>query len=328
MTVCVAAICEVSGTSLGASDRMLTAGDVQFQPPTPKCFPLTTSIVLMTAGDMLVQAELVSEMNEQVLSLLSADPKPDWLKVHDMAVMYADMYAGLKAKRAEADILKPLGLTLETFIARQNQLSQQLVSQIATELIGKNLPGVEAILAGIDRTGAHIYTVANGTVNCHDAVGFAAIGSGWYHANSQLMFARHGKQASFGRTLALIYTAKKRAEVAPGVGAETDMFAIRGLGSHFEVGDHVMAEFQTSFAKAVIGHAEVDAIAQRTADDYITQLLRPPQPAGQEKQQTPDGETPVDGHTGGEEPTPTSKANPSTKREAKPARKIAGHADT
>lgn len=61
MTVCVAAICD-SKTILGASDRMLTAGNVQFQPPSSKIYPITASIAIMVAGDMSLQAEIVSDL--------------------------------------------------------------------------------------------------------------------------------------------------------------------------------------------------------------------------------------------------------------------------
>jgi hypothetical protein len=53
---------------------------------------------------------------------------------------------------------------------------------------------------------------------------FACIGSGARHANSQFMAVGHHRQMSFTATLILTFVAKKRAEVAPGVGKQTDMF--------------------------------------------------------------------------------------------------------
>jgi len=50
MTVCIAAVCE-GNILIGASDRMLTSGDIQFQPPTTKIYTFTTSINVMTSGD-------------------------------------------------------------------------------------------------------------------------------------------------------------------------------------------------------------------------------------------------------------------------------------
>jgi hypothetical protein len=65
MTICVAAICE-DNTIMGASDRMLTARDVQFEPPQPKIIPLTKSIVTMISGDSYAQAEILALVYENV----------------------------------------------------------------------------------------------------------------------------------------------------------------------------------------------------------------------------------------------------------------------
>lgn len=90
------------------------------------------------SGRYAVPAELVSQMQERVAALLAEeDPKPDWLKVHGMAGLYVGLDADIKSKRAEIDILRPLGLSLSTFISRQHELSTQLVGQINTELIGQ-----------------------------------------------------------------------------------------------------------------------------------------------------------------------------------------------
>lgn len=293
MTVCVAAICENNNTILGASDRMLTAGNVQFQPPASKTYQLTTAIVAMVAGEMTIQAEIISGLQSRINALIGQDPPPDWLNVKDVALMYAELYNAIKARRGENDILIPLGLTLDTFISRQRELAPELVSSIATELIGKSLPGTGAIVTGVDRTGAHIFVVDNGKVSCHDAAGFAAIGAGWYHASSHLMFSRHGKNGTLSRTLLLTYTAKKRAEVAPGVGVVTDMFAVRGLGNYFVIGDHVIQEFQKRYDKAVVGHAKVESIAERKADEYIKEITKPAEQPGQTEQQIAHPTSPV-----------------------------------
>lgn len=50
MTVCIAAIYQEGGLPgiLGASDRMITVGDVEFEPPQPKVLPLVSSPVKQT----------------------------------------------------------------------------------------------------------------------------------------------------------------------------------------------------------------------------------------------------------------------------------------
>jgi len=45
----------------------------------------------------------------------------------------------------------------------------------------------------------------------------------------------------------LVYSAKKRAEVAPGVGSDTDMFFIDPPGTYFEIGEHVLNKLEDCY---------------------------------------------------------------------------------
>ena len=57
VTVCIAARAET--LIVGTSDRMLTSGDVQFEPSAGmKLIPLTNSLFMMTAGDAGLQAQI------------------------------------------------------------------------------------------------------------------------------------------------------------------------------------------------------------------------------------------------------------------------------
>lgn len=95
------------------------------------------------------------------------------------------------------------------------------------------LPRLATIFCGVDTTGQHIYVTHDSDVGCYDAIGFASIGIGARHANSQFMFQGHTPRSPLAETLLLTYIAKKRAEVAPGVGSETDIFLIGPtLGSY------------------------------------------------------------------------------------------------
>lgn len=247
VTVCIAAITTyyddkgtASGTSVvGASDRMLTAGDVEFEPQTSKIVQLTTSVFLMTAGDSAFQAEVCREVQRTVSERIAAEPQ-NWWRVKDVAYLYLHTMDTIKQKRAEEALLVPLKLDGDTFLARAHELPRELVQELKDEIQNFRIPEVETIVTGVDTDGgAHIYTVGthNGIsnfLNCHDSVGFAAIGSGYWHANSQLMIGGHTRLSPGPETLALVYAAKKRAEVAPGVGKETDIFVIgTNLGAHF-----------------------------------------------------------------------------------------------
>jgi hypothetical protein len=210
---------------VGASDRMITAGDVQFEPQQTKVWGLTASIAIMIAGDTSLQTEIIRGVQADVNQRIQAEPN-NWWKVTDVADLYSRHYQKAVLRRSESAILAPFGLDQASFLSKQQEMAPDLVMALAKDLINFDAPRVETIITGIDDEGAHIVSVENGNWSLQDAVGFAAIGAGYWHANSQLMFAGHTRFRLFPETLLLTYSAKKRAEVAPGVGQVTDMFMI------------------------------------------------------------------------------------------------------
>lgn len=279
MTVCIAAMCDGGTVIVGASDRMLTSGDVQFEPSQSKISALTRSIVVMVAGDSALQTEILYELREQIDALIDAAPQ-DWLNVRDVATWYGQYYDEARLRRAERNILAPFGLDRNTFISRQHEFAPTFINQIATELYNYSCPSISAIFAGVDTTGAHLYVVENGAVSCQDAVGFAAIGAGYWHADSQFMFAGHTRQVNFAQTLSLTYSAKKRAQVAPGVGEATDMFMVGpSLGSYILIGDHVLAKLDEMYNETRAKEQEIAKNAEERAIEYIAEISRaaPPQ---------------------------------------------------
>jgi hypothetical protein len=184
-------------------------------------------------------------------------------------------------------------------------MAPQLVNDIAKELLDFPMPEAETIVTGTDEHGAHIFVIANGELSCRDNVGFAAIGVGYWHANSYLMFAGHTRAKLLPETLLAAYSAKRRAEVAPGVGPATDMFMVglgKLLGSYTPVAsilidtlEHIYQTERDSIGGANRG--AVDAINQ-----YVTKVITDAaaaasapggsqQPA--EQKQTPAGEAPL-----------------------------------
>lgn len=227
MTVCIAAISSFGegDVIVGASDRMLTAGDIEFEPTLPKIYPITSSIVAMLAGDSPTQAEVLHEVDREIKKLL--EEKPDrWLDVKEVAELYATCYKRRRSREAETAILAPLYLDANTFISRQREMDPSFIREIATELYNYRPPDTAAIITGLDTTGGHVFVVVNGSIDCNDHVGFASIGVGSGHANSQFMFAGYTLGRSYPETLMLTYASKKRSEAAPGVGEATDMFII------------------------------------------------------------------------------------------------------
>jgi len=276
VTVCIAAI--AGKAVIGASDRLVTAGDVQFQPKTAKIKALTNSIVAMTAGDAWLQSEILSGVAADVQAAVSADPHK-WLTVRSIADQYCDRWAEVKRHRAEHAVLKPLGLTTEQFLQEQSQMDPKAVEELQHALIGFGLPEVACLVTGVDSTGPHIFAIYDGVPSQTDSVGFAAIGIGARHAESQLMLAQYAPDLPAAAALTLVHLAKSRAEVAPGVGPETDMFVIGPeLGTYGAVPDKVLAYLREQATKIRSEEVRLLGEAQAGMEQFMANLGQQPAP--------------------------------------------------
>jgi hypothetical protein len=161
-----------------------------------------------------------------------------------------------------------------------------LVSDLASELLAYRMPDIEAIIAGNspgesgnpELVVPHIFTIGNGDILCADRVGFACVGVGAWHANSTLMLAGHTPSTPAPKALLNVYSAKKRAEVAPGVGTDTDTFIVTGtLGGYDLLRDEIKDRVVQIYSK----NAERNAKASKKAEDllhaYIQEIAKPKQ---------------------------------------------------
>jgi hypothetical protein len=313
MTVCIAAICE-NGNIFGASDRMMTSGDIEFEPkldfiakpnlPAPvalafntntKIYAVTTSIVVMTAGDSGLQSEIVQDVLSVITNRIQED-KTHWLSVKEVTDLYVEAYDRAKSRRAQQTIFAPFGLDRNTFMEQSSQISNHLVNEITKQVqrfenYFREVHGIETIITGIDTSmgnpgenlpSAHIYSVVKSSsgdfVTCCDSVGFAAVGSGARHAESQFMMTGHSPYSSQPETLLLTYLAKKRSEVAPGVGKGTDMFAIGPMLGSFamlqNIPDFDMKKINEIYESVEAGQGEVFQKGMAETKDYITKLFK------------------------------------------------------
>lgn len=228
MTVCIAAIYN-NNAIFGASDRMVTGGygDITFEPPAPKILNLTNSIAVLTAGDQSLQMQVFQKVGKMIAQEIAAEPAK-WIDISHAAEVYSKCYYELRSKRVEEHILSPYSLTFDTFISRQKEMSQGFIDTVTSKIqrFINDLDSIETIITGVDDTGPHIYVVKDGEINCHDKLGFASIGIGSYHAISHFMFSSYSRVSSETKSLLTIHQAKKKAEVSPGVGKDTDMCII------------------------------------------------------------------------------------------------------
>jgi hypothetical protein len=246
MTVCAAAVCKawtktgLQDVLLAISDRMITSGDIEYETSFSKIYGLSidlqqpTKIIALGAGDQDSHNAIIRATHEEMKRNGTTD-------VGEAARLYGENFAALRKRQAEKSHLAFLGLDADSFIARQQEMDSAYALDLSDRLRSEEL-GVHTIIAGVDATGPHIYSV--GSTNdrdeetcheiCHDSAAFFyAVGYGSRQFETQYMSARYDRNWPLAPSLLLMYLAKKRAEVSPGVGPSTDMAYIDSSMSIF-----------------------------------------------------------------------------------------------
>lgn len=294
VTVCIAAICE-GNTILCAADRMLTTTDVEFEPPRAKVLTITSAIRLLTAGDSALHAELYQVVSKEVSKRIDKEPDK-WLNVKDVAILYAEAYTSAKLRRAEAALLAPLGLNRDTFIAQQRLMAPDVVVSLTRRMQDFRAGDTHAIVAGIDETGAHVFIVKYGDISCRDSIGFASIGRGSRHADSEFMFAKHTRHSTISEALWRLFSAKKRSEVAPGVGEDTDMVKIGPkLGDWVELYQRTIEDMNEIYHGVVEKETAIQIEAHEKLKQYIDEAAK----RAEGHEQKSDGPAENNGEVGG-----------------------------
>jgi hypothetical protein len=200
-----------------AADRMVTLGGfIEFEHTVPKMAYPTPFAIAMIAGDTLLGSRLARQV---VTEFAGASPR-----VADIAAVLAMRYVEMRRGELEHQILSLRGLDMNSFYGAHQGLNPQVTMMLDQQMAQFNL-GIELLVAGVDGEGAHIYSVANPgqPERQHDVIGYGAIGSGGIHALQAMIGYRHSPATPLRETIFQVYAAKRRAEVAPGVGQDTDM---------------------------------------------------------------------------------------------------------
>ena len=234
VTICIAAICDEGRSAIAISDRMYTTfsgshGELQYEPAQTKGIALHNRIAMLFAGDASVHDQLWWEVEAEKVRLGVDSPE---ITVKWFADTYAKHYQLLRAKCIESEILSPFGLTAKSFLSEQQRMNPAFVGSITKKILNHAHFDLDLIVVGLDESRGKgeiglIYTVREGKVNSENTAGFVAIGCGAPQAESELQLAGYTRSISYSRAMLLIYCAKKRAELVPGVGKETDIYSMR-----------------------------------------------------------------------------------------------------
>lgn len=228
MTICLAALASDGARQVVvvAADRMVTLGGfMEFEHQIPKMVALSDASTVLIAGDTLAGTSLA---NQVAAELRAGGGRPS----SEVARNLADAYKNMRAQKVEETVLGPRGLSADNFYERHATLNPQITMMLDQQMAQFNL-GVELLLAGVDGDSAHLFTVVNpgGDHAEHDVIGYAAIGSGAIHALQSMIGFEHHAGVPLAETVFHVYAAKRRAEVAPGVGPDTDLTILSSDGA-------------------------------------------------------------------------------------------------
>jgi 20S proteasome alpha/beta subunit len=226
MTVCIGALATKkdnhSENVIVASDRMVSLGNfMEFEHEVSKIGKLSSKCVALVAGDTLIGSQIVDTSRAKIAEFSNLS------KVADIAKLVATIYVETRDRIIEEQVFRPRGFTRADFYnVYQTQLLQNIAFQLDNQVATWNI-GVEIIVAGVDDLGAHVYTINHpGIYTDVYQIGYTAVGSGAIHATQALIGFAHSPYQELNRTIFCTFAAKKRGEVAPGVGKETDLFII------------------------------------------------------------------------------------------------------
>jgi hypothetical protein len=225
MTICIAALYDSGKGCILCSDQMVTAripmgyefesDDVDKMISICKSSPIHA----LTAGDVLAANEMteLAKKNAETQGISSTS---------GMAELLREAYQTVRRSAIVHNELEPRGLDLNTFHTMQQRLLPHVV-QIIDRAFTEFNAGVYFILAGKDDHQCGIYSISNpGQLSCHNPIGYAAIGSGAPHAIYSLIGSNYKKSMNKETVEKIIKEAKKRSEVAPGVGTSTKLISV------------------------------------------------------------------------------------------------------
>jgi hypothetical protein len=218
LTICIAAIISDEVVAVTA-DKMVTVNmpNIEFERRSPKITMVRPFCAAATAGDALIHTEIFQRASQPLSTATT---------VEEVAQALTAAYVKERERLAEDHLLRPVGLTFQYILANQQTMRPEIIMQLYQQLGTWQFDFV-LLMAGIDKTGPHIYCVAPpGSLRCVDAIGYWAIGSGEQHALQTFVTSDFDKPLSPVRALLTTYEAKKRAEKATGVGTQTDLWLI------------------------------------------------------------------------------------------------------
>lgn len=158
MTVCVACLCnwtyapnDVGRAVVTASDREITAGDIEYEPPQFKVSFQGRRAIILIAGDYPTHSEALQQTQRTIARTSEDDPAT-------IAEIYASSLRGLKFKHACNIYLSSLGFSSDIFSSKSD-ISNDLLVSLANQVQSYAGQPTEAIVVAANDEGTHLYLV-------------------------------------------------------------------------------------------------------------------------------------------------------------------------
>ena len=238
MTVCIAAICQIGQGAqiVFCSDRLVTNSDgLTFEQERPKIVVLTENCLIMNAGSAMESDNIIQTAFERIKKELTGN----YPSILDIAKIVGEEHKKKREECAQNDILKPRGLTYETYYSNIRLLPDWMSYAIDRQLYEYDLK-VEFLIFGFDvieqnneqGISPHLYQISReGDYSKLDDVGFGTIGIGSMMALPAMTGEKYHTTISISEALVKVFWARKSAERVVSVGNETT-----DLGVLFPIG--------------------------------------------------------------------------------------------
>lgn len=220
MTVCITALYNKGKGFVLESDQMLTMHyPMAYEYENEEFDKISilsdkSPIYCLSAGNAIFAAEIIDSAANQITN-------EGISSVDKAAQVVRDTYMQYRMSRLIRNELETRGLDLNSYYKNQRSLMPEIATLIDKNFRTFNL-GVEFIIVGSSGSQCHIYTIIHpGDVYCNDSIGYAAIGIGAPHVIYHMIEHNYRKSLDREAISKLVDGAKKRSEVAPGVGRKT-----------------------------------------------------------------------------------------------------------
>lgn len=253
MTVCVAAIASWKAEPsvdlpviIYAADRMITIGGTREYEllDQTKMYPIADNIKILASGHLDALLPVCQTTRLEMLN-------QGTMLVAEAAAMFAGNFQAHRRHLVERTQFEPRGLTIDSFMARQKEFAPEVRERLENALDDPADDLGAILIFGIDKTGAHIFTVEDpGIERGWDATGFAAVGIGAEHAETVFTSSLYTVRRDLLPAMISTFFAKKAAEEAPGVGKNTDLYYLTQFGEeYFEPLSNVVQTLDKMYAE-------------------------------------------------------------------------------